>query len=279
VTLLPHSHHAANPRGSTLAMFDTPVCWDIPPASGPSALLDPVEPGAGNATILVAAQALLGISATARCHHGVPIRAYIRYLVKHHGQLLSIIKRLRARFRATTRAHGPKPIPPSLLDTFGLLYAGGRLAIDAGVLPWKDIQLQAALHTCLVATMKHHRAGELTPGKIHGILRRVLQERSVVERTANQPFGPDQHDGFFDTVGGRRRFTVHASAFRSWFGGSAQCAKALCWLHKQDLLVMGSRPVMPCLMTTEWAERTPRWPDGRVQKSIVFLEPPPAAQA
>ena len=46
VTLLPYSHHKANPNGSTLDMFDTPVCWDVPPASGLSALLDLVEQSA-----------------------------------------------------------------------------------------------------------------------------------------------------------------------------------------------------------------------------------------
>ena len=228
-------------------------------------------------TTIVAAQALLGISPAARLHYGIPIRAYIRYLVKHHSQLPLMIKRLGTRFHAAMRAKGLKHIPASLLDTFGLLYVGGRLAIDAGVLPWKDIQLQTALHTCLVATLKHHRAGELRPKEIRRIVRWGLREPGVVQRVANQPFGPDQHNGFFDLVGGRRRYTIHATAFRSWFGGPVQCAKALCWLHEQDLLVMGGGPVVPCLMTTEWAERTPRWPDGRVQKSIVFLEPPPSS--
>jgi hypothetical protein len=160
------------------------------------------------------------------------------------------------------------------VDTFGLLYAGGRLAINAGVLPWKDSQLRAALQTCLLATMKHHQSGELTPRNIRRILRRHLREPGVVQRAANQSFDPDQHDGFFDMVGGRRQYTVHASAFRNWFGGSAPCARALCWLHEQNLLVMGGRLARPCLMTTEWAERTPRWPDGRVQKSIVFSSVP-----
>jgi putative DNA primase/helicase len=271
VTLLPHSHGTAIPDGSALDMFDAPVCWDIPPASDPSALLDAPLSHSDTAAILVTAQALFGISGAAHHHHGVPIRAYIRFLVKRQGQLPAMIKRLQATFRGALRARGLKQIPASLLDTFGLMYAGARFAIDAGVLPWEDIQLQTALQTCLVATMKHHRAGEFTPKKIRAILRKRLAEPYVVQRTANQSFGPDQHDGFFDVIGGRRRYTVHASAFRSWFHGSAQCARALCWMHEQELLVMSGRPIAPCLMTTEWAERTPRWPDGRIQKSIVFF--------
>jgi hypothetical protein len=40
---------------------------------------------------------------------------------------------------------------------------------------------------------------------------------------------------------------------------------------------MGDRPVVPDSTSAEWAERTPRWPDGRVQKSFVFYAIPRAA--
>ncbi|MDR3531994.1 MAG: hypothetical protein P4L90_15770 [Rhodopila sp.] len=79
----------------------------------------------------------------------------------------------------------------------------------------------------------------------------------VVLREHSRPFDPDQHDGFYDVAGGRRRYTIHAKVFRQWFGGSARCSAALAWLHKQGLLVMGDRLAFPSSASAEWAERTP----------------------
>jgi hypothetical protein len=71
---------------------------------------------------------------------------------------------------------------------------------------------------------------------------------------------------------GRQVFTVHAAAFRRWFGAT-RCRSVLLWLRQRGLLLLGDRQITPSRNSTEWAERTPRWPDGCVQKSFVFRWP------
>lgn len=110
--------------------------------------------------------------------------------------------------------------------------------------------------------------------KIRRTLHDRLSFRSVVARKPNRPFGPDDHPGFYDVIDGRRRYTIHAKAFRRWFCNPAACAAALAWLHRSNLLATRDAPALRGGISCAWAERTPRWPDGRVQKSFIFFAPP-----
>jgi hypothetical protein len=185
------------------------------------------------------------------------------------------VAKLKSQFRYHERGPNLSGVTVAMLDCFALLYAGGRLAIGSGVLPWKEWQLRAGLHECLVAALKHQRAGQLTRKVIRHTLRQQLRTSSLAERDAGCSFGPDEHAGFYDVVDGRRQYTIHATIFRRWFGNSARSSAALMWLHAQGLLVMREKHLaVPSPTSTEWAERTPRWPDGRLQKSFVFYDLP-----
>jgi hypothetical protein len=283
VTLLPRANQPCSPVGTTNNTHEAAMCVDIPPANGAaSALIEVRQPGATATDLLPAARALRRIPKAARRYYGTPIRAYIRYLVRRFDRLPSKITKLKARFRDLERSQKLKYASFPMTDCFVLLYAGGCLAIESGVLPWKEAHLHAALHECLIAAIKHQHAGQLGPKAIRRILGQHLRAANVVPRELHRPFGPDRHDGFYEFVGGRRRYTIHAKAFRRWFGGSTRCAASLAWLHKKGLLVMGDKRAVPNSTSADWAERTPRWPDGRVQKSFVFYEmlpSPPAANA
>ncbi|WP_428492499.1 DUF927 domain-containing protein [Rhodopila sp.] len=250
-------------------------CVDIPAASKFSPLLDLPSLSATAADLRPTVRVIQRMAEAANRNRGVPIRRYLRYLVKSRSHLPSKISKLSRQFARLGKRAGPGSAPRSLLDRFGLLYAGGCLAIEAGVLPWGRRQVLTALWACLSAARGQRRADRLSPKKIRRTLRDRLRTPSVVARLPGVRFGPDDHAGFFGMVDGRRQHTIHAKAFRSWFGGSKQCAAALAWLHQRGLLVLGDKPATPWLASGEWAERTPRWPDGRVQKSFMFLEPLP----
>jgi hypothetical protein len=66
---------------------------------------------------------------------------------------------------------------------------------------------------------------------------------------------------------------VHAKAFRGWFANRAERVAVLCWLLDAGHLCMGERRTTPSASSTAWAERTVRWPDGRVHRSYVFRDP------
>jgi hypothetical protein len=122
-----------------------------------------------------------------------------------------------------------------MLDSFALLYAGGCLAIEAGVLPWKEPAPRAALHDCLIAAIMHQRAGRFGPQAIRRILRQQLRPPNVVRREPNRPFGPDRHDGFYEVVGAGsirftpRRFVAGLAVRRAAQPRSPGCTNSGCW--------------------------------------------------
>jgi hypothetical protein len=59
----------------------------------------------------------------------------------------------------------------------------------------------------------------------------------------------------------------------AWFASRAERVAVLRLLHEAGHLCMGERASRPSAATTEWAERTLRWPDGRVHRSYVFAAP------
>lgn len=259
--------------GSAMAGIDDiagTLCIDIPPASTLSALLDLPRSSAADADLTPTMRAGQRIAASAERNRGQPMRRYVRYLVKHRVHLPAKIATFNRQFTLIIRKGERRPTPQPLLDHFGLLYAGACIAIEAGVLPWKRLQVSTALRLCLLAALKQNRAGRLTPKKIRRVLRKHLCAPAVISRKCGTRFGAEKHAGFYQTVDGRRQYTVHARAFRRWFGSSSRCAAALNWLQKKNLLVLGDKTATPSLTTPEWAERTPRWPDGSVQRSFVF---------
>jgi Domain of unknown function (DUF927) len=277
VTLLPFPSGVGGVVGHDEDRFAKAPCIDIPAASKFSPLLDLPNSFVTEADLMPKVRLIQRMAEAADRNRGVPIRRYIRYLVKHRDHLPSLISKLSCEFTGIVQKTGKICAPRSMLVRFGLLYAGGCLAIEAGVLPWKKRQVSTALCACLWAALKQGRAVRLTPTKIRRTLRKRLRSPAIVARKPGIRFGPDDHVGFYETVDGRRQYTIHAKAFRRWFGSSAGYAAVLAWLQQENLLVLGNKPAMPWPTTCEWAERTPRWPDGRVQKSIIFRSPPATA--
>lgn len=274
VTLLPFPTNFVGSAKANGRLGWSAPCIDIPPACRFSPLLDLPHPSATEADLLPVVETIQRAAAAAERNRGIPIRRYIRYLVKNRTQLGPCVLKLRRRFARVARKNTTAPLPAGLLEQFELLYAGASMAIEAGVLPWKPRQVSSALCACLMAAFKQHRGTQLTPAKIRHTLQAQLNSPSVVARQRNGQFGPDDHPGFYDVIDGRRRYTIHAKAFRRWFGSPTACAAALAWLRTAKLLVSLQEPAVAGQISCEWAERTPRWPDGRVQKSFVFFAPP-----
>jgi hypothetical protein len=161
----------------------------------------------------------------------------------------------------------------AITDNVALLYAAGCLAIQAGILPWTRQHLRLALQRQLIAAVAHLRSYHITANMIRRILSRRLRSSAVCPVSRGVRFGPDTQSGFRRRREGDIVFTIHAKAFRQWFDDAAQCRAALRWLHRSGLLLLRNRHAIPSPKSTEWAERTPRWPDGTVQRSFVFKAP------
>jgi hypothetical protein len=80
-------------------------------------------------------------------------------------------------------------------QNFGLLYAGGRLAIDAGVVPWKPEQLLRAVATCWRRARDIHGQKKDTLIQAKRALRANLKSEKVKKRGPSASFSPADADG------------------------------------------------------------------------------------
>jgi hypothetical protein len=205
--------------------------------------------------------------------HGTAIRAYISALIRRRDHLQHIVQKYCNAFVTAASADRRFDNRYALIArNFGLMHAAGRLAIEAGILPWKRRHLHDVLQRRLAAVIAHLRSFQVTPQAIRRILRRRLCSSAVVQRTYGMHLAPSK-SGFWHKVDDEIVFTIRAKAFRRWFGDVSYARSALLWLHESGLLRLGKRHVLVSAKSTDWAERTPRWPDGSVQRSFVFTAP------
>jgi hypothetical protein len=157
-------------------------------------------------------------------------------------------------------------------QNFGLLYAGGRLAIDAGVVPWTPEQLLRAVATCWRRALELHgkKKDALTQAK--RALRANLKPEKVKKRGPSASFSPEEADGYYVMKDGVRIYTVHAAAMRKWLGTDPKLFDVLLdWLDAERFLK--PRQSKTGEVGSDWAIQTPKWPNGKSVRSIVFRDP------
>jgi hypothetical protein len=205
--------------------------------------------------------------------HGTALRPYIEFLVAQGKDLRRKIRAHEREFMGQAKELNLDGALEHAAKNFALIYAGGRLAIEAGILPWSRAKLLDAIVSCFESAISDIRGHANALGVARRILQNKLAGEEIIAKTPNASFGPMDHAGFFERYSGKVRITVAAAAFAKWFANKAQMLAALRWLHGQGLLDMGAKRASPSLKTTEWAERQRRWPDGSNPRSYVFFDP------
>jgi hypothetical protein len=81
-------------------------------------------------------------------HHGEPFRKYIEKLIAHGPKLTDHVSKRVDDFVKHVRREGDGDVARDVVQKFGLIYAGGRLGIYYGLLPWKVSDLQEAISKC-----------------------------------------------------------------------------------------------------------------------------------
>lgn len=259
-------YKADAPASENDASLDAPVIIDLPLSSGLLSRSDD-EKGDGMPTEALAR--------AVRRYSGSPMRPYVEFLIEHRGELRETVRTYEAEFAAAIAGLTPAVTAAPVAIAFGRIFAGGCVAMQAGILPNRPRALKAALVRCFRAAASHARQSVFTLDDLKERLRDRLTSEQVRKAGRNASFGPNNREGFYRTIDKRRVYTVHARAFRSWFANRAQCIAVLRWLDGDGLLHMGERRYRVSDVSTEWAERGPRWPDGQPHKSYVFRNPFP----
>jgi len=163
-------------------------------------------------------------------------------------------------------------------ENLSLIYAGGCMAIVAGVLPYRKSDVLRAVERCFRDALQT-AAEESDPLlRAKRLLRRHLESNRIVEmKSPNDSFDARRRDGYVANCGGRWRYVIRAASLRDWFKTEPGAARGIVeWLQEKGcLLARQPRSAKGADRPTDWAERTVVWPDRRPAsvRSIVFYDP------
>ena len=205
--------------------------------------------------------------------HGTALQPYVIHLIAVSEQLRKKVEKHCAVFMNAVRAMRLDGALEHAGRNFALIYAGGCMAIEAKILPWTEARLFRAVDACFHAAVEDIRGHTNSLGRARAILKKKLKSDEIVQAQPGKTVTPERCAGYWQEEGGIRSYTVHAKAFRSWFASRAQAVAVLRWLYDQGDLIGEKGKLTPSLKTTQWAERSCRWPGDKVVKSIRFRDP------
>ncbi len=266
-TLVSAAAEAVHSNGLTEALFIT--------GSEPFTLDLPVSLAVWGQQQVTSASGSTGGKLLRTCdeHSGLAYRRYIKFLIAKYADLPKMAKAFAAEFRAAVTEADRDLLSSPVMVGFERLYAGGAMAIAARVVPWKQGELSTTLIACLRASHAHANRHTTTLTTLRKQLKDHLRHIDLVGKHDRNEFGPEQGVGLCRWERGERVFTIHGKSFRDWFANRAQRVAVIRWLHEAGHLRMGERKYRPSPTSTEWAERSVRWPDGRAHRSYVFRDP------
>ncbi len=206
-------------------------------------------------------------------YHGMALEPYLNHLIANSRRLPGKVEAHCETFMKGVRAMRLDGALEHAGRNFALIYAGGCMAIEAGVLPWTVAGLFRAVDVCFRAAMEDIRGHTNSLGRARALLKAKLLSPEVMQARPGATVTPEQCAGYWQEDKGIRSYTIHAAAFRRWFASRTQTAAVLRWLHGQGDLVTEKRKFTPSPKTSQWAERAYRWPGGKVVKSIRLRDP------
>jgi putative DNA primase/helicase len=215
--------------------------------------------------------------------HGHALRAFMDHLIALHaeGQLADEIDRGQKAFLSHFIRDSLEGALQHAARNFALLAAGGRLAIQAKLLPIKEKVLIAILVDVFERATSNIAIFQSPEKVVKAILAKRLQK--VPELAAKAKWDEKaMGKGFSRLEEGKRVYIIDTKEFRSWFGrNEMQVDAALEFLKRRGRLIEpGERTGQP--QNTLFGRSTTFriWPDdtGKGRRAIAFRSPfPPKA--
>jgi hypothetical protein len=209
--------------------------------------------------------------------HGSPIGPYIEHLRKIGA--IPLNKRVRKLINAFVKAMpaaAHDKVARQIAKHIGVLYAGGVLGIEAGILPWNMAHVWKTHRAAFEAAYEHCKI--VDPLEMGLKLLAANMRDNVVERATASTFGPHDHAGYWEILGGEKYFVVHSHQFRSWFSGDRQFRLVIEGLAAHGYLKQAEDSPEGIITQRDIDGHGPRWPHGKPVRSYIFRDPFPGSR-
>lgn len=207
---------------------------------------------------------------------GVALRDYLDHLLGNVARVQARAQALGAHFEDQVATSSLSPVARDIVAKFGVLFAGGLLAVDAGVLPLDKKAVGLAVRRACRAAL-----AELPDplGELRADLA-TLRERLTSGAVINLETSTRQEERLIRNAEGFRRlreggkgeeFIVRGQVFADWFGTPMRVRRVLEWLDDEGFLDHGRDRTAK--RSNEWAQKQVTWPDGTRVRSVSLYAP------
>jgi hypothetical protein len=204
------------------------------------------------------------IISACRDNHGATFQRFISRLCQDAKLTKQLTDRYRSRFLRKVSRPEDGDMADDLARKFGLVYAGGAMAIRQKLVPWTRSELFHAVAKCYFA------ARDLLPDDgvetRKGLL--LLQEELGKLKSKKAISSFDAETGYRIKKHGTFRYVLKAKDFNSIFDSPRQRALVVASLTKSKRLTMTDPKNAH---GKKASKRQPSWPDGKRRWSYVIL--------
>ena len=163
-------------------------------------------------------------------------------------------------------------------ENCAFIYAGGCVAVDAGILPYLKKDVMRAITRCCRDALQAANGVRDPLLRAKRVLRRNLESGVIFRRKSSKDrFDTRTYHGYVTQGGQRSTYVIRAASLREWFKTEPGALRGIiAWLEERRcLLARESRTTKTDDRPTDWAERTVVWPDRKPTpvRSITFYNP------
>jgi hypothetical protein len=190
-------------------------------------------------------------------NHGVIFAKYIKFLIKSGANLQGRITRYVEQFCTHLTDNALGIVHADIIRKFGLIYAGGALAIEGIGLPWKRLELLQAIAKCCRVALGALTSEERIRDEGMGLLKQrlmALPMRPTIKREAWNLI-----DGFVEQHADRFRCIIKTDKFNRIFVNSLQRGLVLDELIRRRRITRSRSQENQVQFV---------WPDGTRRRSI-----------
>lgn len=205
---------------------------------------------------------------------GVAFSDFMEKVVEDHDAVRDLAADLVAAFEGAVATAGMSPVQRDIVANFGVLYAGGMIAIDKGVLPFVANELIEDVKRACRATLDGLSDPTAELRADLATLKGHLGSGAVVDwdkRTAKQATLMQQADGWHVAKGTGREFVIRGTAFMGLFTSEVRARHVLEHLDDEGYLAHGRERTTR--RSNEWAQRQVTWPNGSRPRSFTIFLP------
>jgi hypothetical protein len=218
------------------------------------------------------------IRTACKSHHGVALPPVIRFVMKDPARAKRLVASYMKEFMDGLDVRKMSGAVQHAAGNCSLIYAGGCIAVDAGVLDYDKRDLRRAIEQCFREAL-HTAVEERDPLlRAKRVLRQRLNSDRVFQmRSSRSSFVARSFDGYAAKDGEKMRYVIRARSMREWFKNEPGAFRGIIeWLARRGCLQpRQSRSARAEQQPTDWAERNLAWPDKRktVTRSVIFDYP------